>query len=347
MPKPSRLTRRRTLPRPHAGIEHRDVAAHAVAEQVDRRRARRRTARRGRARGRRGTRGRSRCRPPASSLAPKPRQSSASTWRSSANASTTNWNDAATSIQPCSMTSGGRSSATRPASPHSRRCWRSPRALTKRLRAGAARAIGFRRSSPHCKRRARTGLAAARQRGRARECRCQNRAHDRRRPIDRRRGTSRSGRCCLATSAAIVRLIHGLAEFEQLTHLVEVTPDDARAASVRAAAGRRGDRRRARRPSRRVRAVLHQFLDLPRQARALSRRPVRGARARGGGIGQALLEHLARLAATRGCGRFEWSVLDWNEGAIRFYQRMGATVMPDWRICRIAGAALDAYRPAR
>jgi GNAT superfamily N-acetyltransferase len=65
---------------------------------------------------------------------------------------------------------------------------------------------------------------------------------------------------------------------------------------------------------------------------------------RGSGIGQALLEHLARLAATRGYGRFEWSVLDWNEGAIRFYQRLGATVMPDWRICRIAGPALDAYR---
>src|SRR5678816_626661 len=65
---------------------------------------------------------------------------------------------------------------------------------------------------------------------------------------------------------------------------------------------------------------------------------------RGQGIGQALLEHLARLAAARGCGRFEWSVLDWNEGAIRFYERMGATVLLDWRICRIAGAALDAYR---
>src|SRR4029453_7977276 len=64
---------------------------------------------------------------------------------------------------------------------------------------------------------------------------------------------------------------------------------------------------------------------------------------RGHGIGQALLEHLARLAAARGYGRFEWSVLDWNAGAIRFYQRMGATVMPDWRICRIAGPALAAF----
>ena len=65
--------------------------------------------------------------------------------------------------------------------------------------------------------------------------------------------------------------------------------------------------------------------------------------ARGKGYGKALLKHCAKLAVARGCGRFEWSVLDWNEGAIRFYQRMGATVMPDWRICRIAGPALAAF----
>ena len=50
-----------------------------------------------------------------------------------------------------------------------------------------------------------------------------------------------------------------------------------------------------------------------------------------------------RLAAERGCGRFEWSVLDWNVDAIRFYERMGATVMPEWRICRIAGDTLAGY----
>jgi GNAT superfamily N-acetyltransferase len=65
---------------------------------------------------------------------------------------------------------------------------------------------------------------------------------------------------------------------------------------------------------------------------------------RGRGIGEAMLNRLARLAVERGYGRFEWSVLDWNEHAIRFYQRMGATVMPDWRICRIAGPALEAFR---
>ena len=64
---------------------------------------------------------------------------------------------------------------------------------------------------------------------------------------------------------------------------------------------------------------------------------------RASGIGRALLSHLAALAAARGCGRFEWSVLDWNENAIRFYEKMGATVMPDWRICRITGDALQRF----
>lgn len=64
---------------------------------------------------------------------------------------------------------------------------------------------------------------------------------------------------------------------------------------------------------------------------------------RGGGIGRALLTHLGGLAVQRGCGRFEWSVLDWNEPAIRFYEAMGATVMPDWRICRIAGEQLQRF----
>lgn len=62
--------------------------------------------------------------------------------------------------------------------------------------------------------------------------------------------------------------------------------------------------------------------------------------ARGKGHGKALLRHLARLAVERGCGRFEWSVLDWNEPSIRFYRSQGADVMPDWRICRVTGDAL-------
>ena len=61
---------------------------------------------------------------------------------------------------------------------------------------------------------------------------------------------------------------------------------------------------------------------------------------RGAGVGRALLAHLAGLANQRGYGRFEWSVLDWNVNAIRFYERMGATLLPEWRICRVSGEAL-------
>ena len=127
-----------------------------------------------------------------------------------------------------------------------------------------------------------------------------------------------------------------------------MTPETLRAASVR---------RRSRSPKRwsarcggeivALRAVLHQLLA------PSSRRPglyledlYREPAHRGRGIGQALLSSSARLAVERGYGRFEWSVLDWNENAIRFYERMGATVMPDWRICRIAGDALQALARA-
>ena len=66
---------------------------------------------------------------------------------------------------------------------------------------------------------------------------------------------------------------------------------------------------------------------------------------RGRGLGRALLEHLGALAVQRDYGRFEWSVLDWNEHAIRFYKGMGATVMPEWRICRVTGDALQRFAP--
>jgi GNAT superfamily N-acetyltransferase len=151
--------------------------------------------------------------------------------------------------------------------------------------------------------------------------------------------------------ATIVQLIRELAEFEKLTHLLQVTPEKLRPHLF-------GEK-----------PVAEAWVaELPAEALAPGEAPVVAfalfftnfstflarpglyledlfveAEARGQGIGQALLEQLARLAAARGCGRFEWSVLDWNEGAIRFYQRLGATVMPDWRICRIAGPALAAF----
>jgi len=61
---------------------------------------------------------------------------------------------------------------------------------------------------------------------------------------------------------------------------------------------------------------------------------------RGRGVGQQLLSRLARIAVERKCGRMEWSVLDWNDPAIRFYTRLGAAPMAEWRICRLTGDAL-------
>jgi len=58
------------------------------------------------------------------------------------------------------------------------------------------------------------------------------------------------------------------------------------------------------------------------------------------GLGRQLLERLAALAVERDCGRFEWSVLDWNTSAIQFYESLGASLLTDWRIARVTGDAL-------
>ncbi len=57
--------------------------------------------------------------------------------------------------------------------------------------------------------------------------------------------------------------------------------------------------------------------------------------ARGHGYGKALLRHLAALAQSRGCGRFEWRVLDWNEPSIKFYQSLGANILKEWLLVRM------------
>ncbi len=141
----------------------------------------------------------------------------------------------------------------------------------------------------------------------------------------------------------IVRLIGRLAEFEQLTHLMQATPETlgphlfgarpvAEALVVEIGA--------------RVVGFALFFTNfstfLAKPGLYLEDLFVEPGQ-RGRGIGEALLTRLAQLAAERGCGRFEWSVLDWNVNAIRFYERMGASVMPDWRICRIAGERLEAF----
>ncbi|HYO90618.1 MAG TPA: GNAT family N-acetyltransferase [Pyrinomonadaceae bacterium] len=62
---------------------------------------------------------------------------------------------------------------------------------------------------------------------------------------------------------------------------------------------------------------------------------------RGRGIGRAMLVHLAQLAKRRGCGRFEWAVLDWNEPAIKFYKNLGAVALDEWTTFRLTGESLD------
>jgi len=148
---------------------------------------------------------------------------------------------------------------------------------------------------------------------------------------------------------AIVALIGELAEFEQLTHLLEVTPEKLQPHLF---GHKPGDRPVAECVVGEVEGKVEAFALFFTNFSTFLAKPglyledlyVRPAQ-RGTGLGKALLEHLGRLAAERGCGRFEWSVLDWNERAIRFYEGLGATVMPDWRICRITGERLERFAP--
>ncbi|MBP0621282.1 GNAT family N-acetyltransferase [Cupriavidus consociatus] len=147
-----------------------------------------------------------------------------------------------------------------------------------------------------------------------------------------------------ADSETLFNLILALAEYEKLTHIVEATPQKIEGALFGATPH--------------AEAVLveveadgapkavgfalffHNFSTfLAKPGLYLEDLYVDPAW-RGHGLGRALLQHLAALALERGCGRFEWSVLDWNQPSIDFYRAMGADVLPDWRICRVTGDAL-------
>ena len=138
----------------------------------------------------------------------------------------------------------------------------------------------------------------------------------------------------------IAGFIRDLAEYERLAHEVRLTEEDL-------AAHLFGERRYA--------EVLLAYLDgeavgfalffhnfstfLARPGIYLEDLFVR-PEARGKGIGKALMSEVAKLAVERGCARFEWWVLDWNEPAIKFYESIGAKAMPDWTTHRVTGQAL-------
>lgn len=142
---------------------------------------------------------------------------------------------------------------------------------------------------------------------------------------------------------AIVGLIRELAEFERLTHLLRVTTETLRPHLF-------GDKPVAESVVGEVDGEVVAFALFFTNFSTFLARPglyledlyVRPEH-RGRGLGRAMLEHLGALAVQRDYGRFEWSVLDWNEHAIRFYKGMGATVMPEWRICRVTGDALQRF----
>ncbi|MDQ2778556.1 MAG: GNAT family N-acetyltransferase [Pseudomonadota bacterium] len=141
----------------------------------------------------------------------------------------------------------------------------------------------------------------------------------------------------------IVAMIRELAVFEKLEHMVVLTPQMLSAQLFGARPAAEVVMAELDRVVQGFALYFHNFSTFRGQPGLyLEDLYVRPA-ARGCGLGRAVLSHLGALAVERGCGRFEWSVLDWNEGAICFYEKMGATVMHDWRICRIAGPALEAF----
>ena len=140
---------------------------------------------------------------------------------------------------------------------------------------------------------------------------------------------------------AIVRLVRHLAEYEKLAHVMVSSEDDFRKALF-------GPRTNA--------EALMGFADDAPVGFALyfyNFSTFLGKRGiyledlfvdpefRGQGIGKALLQRLARIAKDQDCGRMEWSVLTWNQPSIKFYHRLGAVTLEDWRTFRLSGVALE------
>jgi GNAT superfamily N-acetyltransferase len=150
----------------------------------------------------------------------------------------------------------------------------------------------------------------------------------------------RIARAGAADVPTILEMIRGLAEYEKLSHAVSATEEEL----TRTLFGAQP-----------AAEVLLAFQDDSCQGFALFfqnystflARPglyledlFVKPEARGNGLGLALLKELARIAVERGCGRVEWSVLDWNEPSIRFYKKLGAVPMDEWTTFRLTGDAI-------
>ena len=144
-----------------------------------------------------------------------------------------------------------------------------------------------------------------------------------------------------ADVGAMHALMYELAEFEKLTHLFTGTADGLADAlfgarpAAEALVAEDGGR------------IVGYALFFHNYSTFLSRRGLYledlyvQPSQRGTGLGTAMLRALAAIAVERGCARFEWTVLDWNTPAIGFYEKLGATVLPDWRVVRMTGDALE------
>ena len=147
-----------------------------------------------------------------------------------------------------------------------------------------------------------------------------------------------------ADSETLYNLISALAEYEKLTHLVEATPQKLCDALFGAHPGAEVvilevDTESGKLPVG-FALFFHNFSTFLAKPGLYLEDLFVDPAWRGHGLGKALLKHLAALAVERGCGRFEWSVLDWNAPSIAFYKSIGAQLKDEWTICRVSSAAL-------
>ena len=140
----------------------------------------------------------------------------------------------------------------------------------------------------------------------------------------------------------ILRLIKALADYERLAH--EVVANESMIHEAPFGAAPKAEALIARLDAQAVGFALyfHNFSTFLGRAGIYLEDLFVEPHCRGHGIGKALLARLAALAVERGCGRFEWSVLDWNAPSIAFYESLGAKKLSEWHVYRLSGDALHA-----